>query len=358
MIGSEARAKTFNVLLAGGVNLTRDPWGGRNFEYLGEDLLLAGVMAGAAIRGVESNHIVSTIKHFALNPQETGRHVMDARIAPADLRESDLLAFQIAIEQGRPGSVMCAYNKVNRDWACENPPLLNDVLRRDWGYKGWVMSDWGAVHSTVKAAMAGLDQQSGQELDKAIYFGPPLAKAVSSGAVPAARLDAMVTPHPLRDRRERTLRQPGADDRAADRLCGQRGGRAAYRRGRHGAAQERPQPAPARRVREADRAGRRPCRCRRAVRRRLVAGPLGRRRAGRDSADLRALPRRSARMTWHASSPLNAFRARAAGAERHLCRRVTIPPPRRPQPEGADLVVVFATQWQTEAQDVARSRAA
>jgi beta-glucosidase len=120
MIGAEARAKRFNVLLAGGVNLTRDPWNGRNFEYLGEDPLLAGEMAGAHIAGVQSNRIVSTIKHFALNAQETGRMVLDARIDEASLRESDLLAFQIAIEKGKPGSVMCAYNKINGDWACEN----------------------------------------------------------------------------------------------------------------------------------------------------------------------------------------------------------------------------------------------
>ena len=192
MIGSEARAKRFNVLLAGGVNLTRDPWNGRNFEYLGEDPLLSGEMAGAHIAGVQSNRIVSTVKHFALNSQETGRTVLDARIDPAALRMSDLLAFQIAIEKGKPGSVMCAYNKVNGDWACENAMLINEVLHRDWGYQGWVMSDWGAVHSTAKAANAGLDQQSGQELDKAIYFGDDLKKAVQDGSVPAKRLDDMV----------------------------------------------------------------------------------------------------------------------------------------------------------------------
>ena len=193
MIGSEARAKRFNVMLGGGVNLTRDPWNGRNFEYLGEDPLLAGTMAGAHIAGIQSNHIVSTVKHFALNAQETGRMVADARIDEKALRMSDLLAFEIAIEEGRPGSVMCAYNKVNGDWACENKHLLTDVLRRDWGYKGWVMSDWGAVHSTVKAAEAGLDQESGQELDHAIYFGAPLEVAVKSGKIPVARLDEMVT---------------------------------------------------------------------------------------------------------------------------------------------------------------------
>ena len=100
MAGAEARAKTFNILLAGGVNLTRDPWNGRNFEYLGEDPLLAGVMAGEAIKGVQTNHIVSTVKHYALNAQETGRQVLDARIDPVALRESDLLAFEIAIERG------------------------------------------------------------------------------------------------------------------------------------------------------------------------------------------------------------------------------------------------------------------
>ncbi|WP_422056645.1 beta-glucosidase [Sphingomonas sp.] len=192
MIGAEARAKRFNVLLAGGVNLTRDPWGGRNFEYLGEDPLLAGELAGAHIAGVQSNRIVSTIKHFALNAQETGRMVLDAQIDEAALRESDLLAFQIAIEKGKPGSVMAAYNKVNGHWASENSFLLNTVLKRDWNYPGWVMSDWGGVHSTVKAANAGLDQQSGQELDKAMFFDARLKAAVEKGEVPMARLNDMV----------------------------------------------------------------------------------------------------------------------------------------------------------------------
>jgi beta-glucosidase len=192
MAGAEARAKTFNVLLAGGVNLTRDAWNGRNFEYLGEDPLLAGTLAAAAVRGVESNHIVSTVKHFALNAQETGRTILNARIDEAALRESDLLAFEIAVKDGRPGSVMCAYNKLNGDWACENSFLLTKVLRDDWKFPGWVMSDWGGVHSTVKAAMAGLDQESGQELDKEIYFGAPFAAAVANGTIPVARLDEMV----------------------------------------------------------------------------------------------------------------------------------------------------------------------
>lgn len=190
VIGGEARAKGFNVLLAGGVNLTREPRNGRNFEYLGEDPLLAGTLAGESIRGIQSNHIVSTTKHFALNDQETGRHSVNELIDEAALRESDLLAFELAIERGQPGSVMCAYNKVNGPYACGNSFLLQHVLKGDWGYPGWVMSDWGAVYATDFAAQ-GLDQQSGEQLDRQVWFGAPLRAAVQSGAVPAARLEDM-----------------------------------------------------------------------------------------------------------------------------------------------------------------------
>jgi beta-glucosidase len=193
MIGSEARDSGFNVMLAGGVNLMRDPRNGRNFEYAGEDPLLAGVMVGNAIKGIESNHVISTLKHFALNDQETGRNELDARIDKAALRMSDLLAMELAFEQSDAGSVMCAYNRINGPYACENSYLLNDVLKRDWGFKGFVMSDWGATHSTVAAANNGLDQQSGHEFDKSPYFGGALMEAVKTGAVPQARLDDMVT---------------------------------------------------------------------------------------------------------------------------------------------------------------------
>jgi beta-glucosidase len=116
MIGAEARAKRFNVMLAGGVNLVREPRGGRSFEYPSEDPLLAGTIVGAQVAGIQSNGIISTIKHFAFNSQETGRSVVNAVIDEPSARESDLLAFQIALERGRPGSVMSAYNKVNGDW--------------------------------------------------------------------------------------------------------------------------------------------------------------------------------------------------------------------------------------------------
>lgn len=188
MIGSEARAKGFNVMLVGGVNLVRDPRAGRNFEYLGEDPLLGGVLVGAQIRGVQSNNIIGTIKHFALNNQETGRNVASVEMDEATMRETELLAFEIGIEQGNPGSVMCAYNRLGGIYTCEHPFLLNDVLRRDWGYKGFVMSDWGAVHST-EAILAGLDQQSGEQLDGKKYFSDLLVKAVNEGRVPVSAVD-------------------------------------------------------------------------------------------------------------------------------------------------------------------------
>jgi len=190
MIGSEARAKGFNVLLAGGANLTREPRNGRNFEYLGEDPLLTGTLAGESIRGIQSNHIVSTSKHFALNEQETGRHLVNEVIDEGALRESDLLAFELAIEGGHPGSIMCAYNKVNGQYACGNEFLLNHVLKQDWGYPGWVMSDWGAVYST-DFAVKGLDQESGEQLDQQVWFNASLRSAVQAGTIPAARLEDM-----------------------------------------------------------------------------------------------------------------------------------------------------------------------
>lgn len=191
MIGKEARLSGHNVMLAGGVNLQREPRSGRNFEYAGEDPLLAGVIAGEQIRGIQSNHLVATVKHFAYNDQETGRFMVDVRIDDAAGRMSDLLAFQIAIERGNPGSVMCSYNRVNGAYACENDYLMNQVLKRDWGYKGYVMSDWGAVHSTIPAALAGLDQQSGWPFDQSPYFNGALKEAVENGHVPQARLDDM-----------------------------------------------------------------------------------------------------------------------------------------------------------------------
>lgn len=190
LIGAETRAKGFNVLLAGGANLMRDPRNGRTFEYLSEDPLLTGVLVGNSIKGIQSNNVISTIKHFALNGQETGRKFADVKISDAAARESDLLAFKIGIEIGNPGSVMCAYNRVHGEQACASDYLLNRVLKRDWGYKGFVMSDWGAVPS-VDAAKKGLDQQSGAQLDPAVFFADKLGAAAKADATYATRLDDM-----------------------------------------------------------------------------------------------------------------------------------------------------------------------
>ncbi|MRW89981.1 glycosyl hydrolase [Duganella sp. FT80W] len=192
MIGSEARSTGFNVQLAGGVNLMREPRNGRNFEYGGEDPLLAGVIVGEQIRGIQSNHIISTVKHYAFNDQETNRNHINVKIDDKAGRMSDLLAMQFAIERGQPGSVMCAYNRINGDYACENDYLLNQVLKQDWKYQGYVMSDWGATHSTIPAALRGLDQQSGFPFDKSDYFNGALKEAVVNRHVPQARLDDMV----------------------------------------------------------------------------------------------------------------------------------------------------------------------
>jgi len=188
VIGRELRAQGYNQSIGGGVNLARDPRNGRLFEYPGEDPVLAGVTVGHVIKGIESNHIMGDIKHYALNDQETGRTIVDVHIDKKAMRESDLLAFEIGIRIGNPSSVMCSYNKVNGDWSCENDYLLNHVLKGNWHYPGFVVSDWDATHTTVKAAKAGLDMQMpGQE-----YFGPALKKAVQAGQVPQARLDDMV----------------------------------------------------------------------------------------------------------------------------------------------------------------------
>jgi beta-glucosidase len=191
VMGAESRAKGFNVLLAGGINLVRDPRGGRAFEYFSEDPLLTGVLGGYSVRGVQSNRIVSTVKHYVLNANETGRSFADVRMDEPAMRESDLLAFQMAIEIGQPGSVMCAYNKINTIYACENAFLLNDVLRHDWRYKGWVMSDWGAVHSV--SIHHGLDQESGTQPRHDPWFGQRLKDALTAGTVAWADVDRSVS---------------------------------------------------------------------------------------------------------------------------------------------------------------------
>jgi beta-glucosidase len=188
VIGRELRDQRYNVSLGGGVDITREPRNGRNFEYQGEDPILAGKMMAQFVKGLQSNHVIGDVKHYAFNDQETGRNIGNVLLGKRAARESDLLAFEIAVKEGEPGMVMCSYNKLNGDWACENSYLLTDVLKKAWGFPGFVLSDWGGTHTTTKAALAGLDNEE----PGSNFFGPALKKAVESGEVPLARLNDMV----------------------------------------------------------------------------------------------------------------------------------------------------------------------
>ena len=188
LIGRELRAQGYNMTLGGGVDLARELRNGRNFEYGGEDPLLAGTMIGSAIRGLQAEHVVGDLKHYAMNDQESGRNAVDEHIDERSLRETDLLAFQIALREAKPGAVMCSYNRVNGDFACENQHLLTDVLRTDWHFKGFVVSDWQGTHSTVKASHAGLDHEE----PDAIFYGQDYRKAVLDGRISQQELDEHV----------------------------------------------------------------------------------------------------------------------------------------------------------------------
>ncbi len=185
VIGKELRAQGFNMTLGGGVDLVREPRNGRNFEYAGEDPLLAGTVVGSLMKCEQEQHVVGDIKHYVMNDQETGRFFVNSVISKRAMQESDLLAFHIAISIANPGAVMCSYNRINGDFGCENPYTLHDVLEKDWGFKGFVISDWGGTHSTEKASAAGLDQ----EQPMADFFGPKLKEAVEAGRVPMSEID-------------------------------------------------------------------------------------------------------------------------------------------------------------------------
>ncbi len=156
-LGDECRAMDVSVLLGPGINLKRSPLGGRNFEYFSEDPLLAGVLASAWVNGLQSRNVGASLKHFAVNSQETDRMRVSADVDERTLREMYLSAFRRVVTQARPWTVMCAYNKVNGVYASQHHWLLTEVLRDEWGYDGVVVSDWGAVADRVAAVAAGLD---------------------------------------------------------------------------------------------------------------------------------------------------------------------------------------------------------
>eukprot|EP01127_Copromyxa_protea_P012575 TRINITY_DN3300_c0_g1_i5.p1 TRINITY_DN3300_c0_g1~~TRINITY_DN3300_c0_g1_i5.p1 ORF type:complete len:594 (+),score=128.70 TRINITY_DN3300_c0_g1_i5:106-1782(+) len=179
--------KGTNIALGPMVNIARVPVGGRNFESFGEDPYLSSQMVVPQVLGIQENGIMACVKHWAANNQEYHRRTVSENVDERTLHEIYFPAFKAAIDAG-VASLMCSYNKVNNVYACENEYTLNTVLKNAWGYKGFVMSDWGATHSTVLAANSGLDMQMPDDS----FFGAPLAAAVQAGNVTRARLDDMV----------------------------------------------------------------------------------------------------------------------------------------------------------------------
>jgi beta-glucosidase len=188
-IGRQAWQKGINVWLAPGVDIGRVPMNGRTFEYYGEDPFLSGRTAASVIRGAQSEHVIATVKHYAANDQETNRMTVSADVDERTLEEISLPAYEAAVKQGGVGAVMCAYNRVNSVYACENHDLLTKYLKRQFGFDGYVMSDWGATHSTAASANAGLDQE--HNITPGSFFGSALVSAVQSGQVPMSRFNDM-----------------------------------------------------------------------------------------------------------------------------------------------------------------------
>ena len=186
-LGREARALGVHVVLGPGLNIKRSPLCGRNFEYYSEDPLLAGRLAAANVRGIQANGVAACLKHFAVNNQETDRMRVSADIDERTLREIYLRAFQIAVRDGKPWTIMSAYNRINGASASEDPWLLTQVLREEWGFDGVVVSDWGAVRDPVAAVRAGLDLRM-----PGLEGNPRVLDALRSGALEErhARLSA------------------------------------------------------------------------------------------------------------------------------------------------------------------------
>ncbi|KQM99197.1 hypothetical protein ASE85_10785 [Sphingobium sp. Leaf26] len=194
-VAEEFRARGMNMVLGPGLNLARDARGGRNFEYLGgEDPLLAGILAAYSVKGVQSTGVMANLKHYVLHDQTADSGKVDAVLGDAALRESDLLAVEIAVKIGKPVSVMCAYHFTNGSRSCQHDYLNNKVLKGEWGWKGFILSDFGAVHDTLGAVLGGLDQESAWAFDRTMpHYAPQVLKAgLASGQIPQSRIDDMV----------------------------------------------------------------------------------------------------------------------------------------------------------------------
>lgn len=189
-LGKTAACEHVHTLLGPAINIKRSPLCGRNFEYLSEDPYLAGEMSTAYVKGVQSQNVGTSVKHFAANNQEYRRMSVDARISQRALREIYLAPFEKTVKEAKPWTLMCSYNRINGTYSCENEWLLNQVLREEWGFDGIVMTDWGAMNRRVKALKAGLELEmpsSHGENDKKIVA------AVQDGSLSIETLDQAVT---------------------------------------------------------------------------------------------------------------------------------------------------------------------
>ncbi len=199
---AEAKDIGNSLLEAPDINIARVPQNGRTFEGYGEDPYLSGQLSVSNIEGIQSRGVMANVKHYAANNQETSRKTVNEVVDERTLREIYLPAFEISVKQGRSATVMCAYPHVNGEFACENDVLLDQILRKEWGFPGFVISDFGATHSTVASALAGLDL----EMPVGFYFADPLKQAVQSGQVPESVIDEMLV------RRFRTMIEYGTFD--------------------------------------------------------------------------------------------------------------------------------------------------
>lgn len=192
-MAQEARARNKDILLVPAVNILRSPLNGRNYEYFTEDPYLNSHLVVPYVQGVQSENVAASVKHYAVNNQETNRGSINVELSERALREIYLPAFKAAVQKGQAFTVMGAYNKLRGEYLCENEYMLNHILKKEWGFRGVVVSDWGAVHNTINAANSGLDIEMGTDKDyEDFYFARPLINAVNIGDVDMKVVDDKV----------------------------------------------------------------------------------------------------------------------------------------------------------------------
>ena len=184
----EARLRGKDMILGPAINIQRIPTGGRTYEYLSEDPFLSSRISVGYTKGVQDNGVAVCVKHFALNNQETNRGSVNVIVSPRAMREIYLPPFEATVVEGNAYGVMAAYNKINGTWCAENPQLLTQILRKDWGFRGMVISDWGGTHSTVGSVTAGLNV----EMPSSDYMGQALLDSVKAGIVSEKVIDERV----------------------------------------------------------------------------------------------------------------------------------------------------------------------